>query len=396
MILKRVLIVDDAMELGRLYQESLRTMYPGVPVTFVPSAEEALLEATRFTFDLMIVDIRLPGMSGLELVTKIRIRQPGIKTVVITGLRIDEALQKRVDAVKADKLLHKPLSVSEFLDAIQEVINEGSPVVIEAPKDGQVKTAPTGKPSVNEIPAPPIRIEEKSAPVLPLLGEALANLRGSVGATAVMLLDDTGRTAANAGDWPQPNLAEKLTPALMVALSASEKVNRQLDGNEQASPAVQAAVGRDFSLVYASVGSYTLLIFLKNEPGRVRMALAFDEALAAQKQLADVLTGMGINLHPGSAPKAEPAVAVEQPAAPSLSPIIEAAVAPVETAEDLTNLHTLEAILGKPMELNKSVDADAFWDDLTSSAQNSNDNPDALSYDQARKLGLLPEDENKE
>ena len=47
MSLKRVLIVDDAMELGRLYQEALRTVYPGVPVTFVPSAEEARKRAAE-------------------------------------------------------------------------------------------------------------------------------------------------------------------------------------------------------------------------------------------------------------------------------------------------------------------------------------------------------------
>ena len=115
MSLKRVLIVDDAMELGRMYQDALRTTYPGVPVSFVPSAEEAMLEATRYTFDLMIVDIRLPGMSGVDLLRKIRARQPGIKAIMITGLKIDDELRKKVETVHADKLLRKPLGVSQFL-----------------------------------------------------------------------------------------------------------------------------------------------------------------------------------------------------------------------------------------------------------------------------------------
>ena len=309
------------------------------------------------------------------------------------------------------KLLHKPLSVSEFLAAVQEVIGgEPSAAAAHEPEKvkeravqpavqptfdpGKVKTAPLGRPAVEETPTLPIGIEEKNAPVLPLLSEELSNLRGSVGAMAVMLLDDTGRLAASAGSWPQPDLAESLIPALMAALSASEKVGRQFG----AGPGVQAVVGSNFNLVYAAVGLYALLVFLKKEPSRVRMALAFDEVLNAHVRLAEVLAGMGINMRSGGVSLVEPTadLAAERPAVTSAGVLGEASAAAVDTTEDLKSLHELEAILGKPMELSKTVDPDAFWDDLASSAHKSVDNPDALSYDQARKLGLLPEDEGKE
>ncbi len=66
--MKRVLIVDDAIDLGRLLQDAVKTAHPEVPILVVPSAEEALLEFSRLTVDLLITDIRLPGMSGLELI----------------------------------------------------------------------------------------------------------------------------------------------------------------------------------------------------------------------------------------------------------------------------------------------------------------------------------------
>lgn len=84
--MKRVLIVDDAIDLGRMLQDALKVMHPEIPITVVPSAEEALLELTRFSFDLLVTDLRLPGMNGLELIRKIRVRQPNIKVILMTAL----------------------------------------------------------------------------------------------------------------------------------------------------------------------------------------------------------------------------------------------------------------------------------------------------------------------
>jgi CheY-like chemotaxis protein len=74
--MKRVLIVDDALELGRFLQAALKTLRPPVESVLVPSAEEAILESSQTAPDLLVADIRLPGISGLELVRKIRNRTP--------------------------------------------------------------------------------------------------------------------------------------------------------------------------------------------------------------------------------------------------------------------------------------------------------------------------------
>ena len=140
MSLKRVLIVDDAMDLGRLYQDALRTLYEGVPVTFVPSAEEAMLETSRYTFDLMIADIRLPGMSGFDLVRKLRARQPNIKVIMITGMRKDARMDKEFFESGAQKLLVKPVSIPDFLDTVREVVGDDEPA--------RAVTAPLEKPAV--------------------------------------------------------------------------------------------------------------------------------------------------------------------------------------------------------------------------------------------------------
>src|SRR5574338_855143 len=110
--MKRVLIVDDAIELGRMLKDALKTVYPDLAVSLVPSAEEALLEANRYRVDLLVSDIRLPGMTGLELIRKIRLRQPEIRVILITGLGQDDNLTRRKDEVHPDIFLRKPIGAS--------------------------------------------------------------------------------------------------------------------------------------------------------------------------------------------------------------------------------------------------------------------------------------------
>ncbi len=90
--MKRVLIVDDAIDLARLLQDAIKTVHPDIPISVVPSAEEALLESTRFTIDVLVTDLRLPGMTGLDLMRKIRVRQPNVKVILMTGLRPEDRL----------------------------------------------------------------------------------------------------------------------------------------------------------------------------------------------------------------------------------------------------------------------------------------------------------------
>jgi CheY-like chemotaxis protein len=153
--MKRVLIVDDAIDLGRLLQDALKVTHPDIPITVVPSAEEALLESTRFTFDLLITDLRLPGMSGVELIRKIRIRQPEIKVILITALMPEDRLVRQKDEVHPDIFIRKPLSIFTFLDAVDSLIGKddvleetaqaetpGPPMAVDADGASQVVEAP--------------------------------------------------------------------------------------------------------------------------------------------------------------------------------------------------------------------------------------------------------------
>ncbi len=120
--MKRILIVDDAIDLGRLLQDALKTVHPDVPISVVPSAEEALLESTRFTIDVLVTDLRLPGMSGLDLIRKIRTRQPNVKVILMTGLNPDNRLYKQKDELALDIFLRKPIMPMAFLEAVDQLL----------------------------------------------------------------------------------------------------------------------------------------------------------------------------------------------------------------------------------------------------------------------------------
>ena len=82
----RVLIVDDQKDVSRLLRSALETIEHELLVVEAPSGEEAILEATRTKVDLLISDFRLPGITGVELMKKFRVRNPDCKVILITGV----------------------------------------------------------------------------------------------------------------------------------------------------------------------------------------------------------------------------------------------------------------------------------------------------------------------
>jgi len=67
-----ILIVDDQKDIVRLLHSTLQTLGHALDIVDAPSGEEALLEASRRKVDLLISDYLLPGMSGVELMKKVR------------------------------------------------------------------------------------------------------------------------------------------------------------------------------------------------------------------------------------------------------------------------------------------------------------------------------------
>src|SRR5215211_3016568 len=81
-----ILLVDDQKDIVRLLHSTLQSLGHPLDIVDAPSGEEALLEASRRKVDLLVTDYLLPGISGVELMRKIKARNPEVKVIFITGM----------------------------------------------------------------------------------------------------------------------------------------------------------------------------------------------------------------------------------------------------------------------------------------------------------------------
>lgn len=360
----KILIVDDSHEIGRMLQASLLTYNPSYTVVVVPSGEEALLESARRKLDLLVTDIRLPGMSGLDLMRRVRKARPEVKAILITGLTDDRLEEQAMDA-GADYFMRKPLQVSAFLDLVEKCLAVQAEV--NPPKEAEWLNLPPAQAApVLSHPTAPEPIET------PRLPELLAGLRQDVGAQAVLVLDENARVVIQAGDLPAGELLAEWAPAALGAAFASQKVSRLRSLNGTAS--VLGIHGREWDVAIAPLGEKALVAVLK--PGRSvsRLALVLNEMLLTYPDFLAVL---------GETAAVEPAA---PPAATALAPA-DAPAEPAAPEPDFESLFSQSLAPG-----GKDKDADAFWEAASTAAKADFDNPDMLNYDQARRLGLAPDE----
>ncbi|MGH9336983.1 MAG: response regulator, partial [Vicinamibacteria bacterium] len=90
-------------------------------VTSAASATEAMEQLARMRFDLMLLDVWLPEMSGLELLTKMKDRTELPPVVIITA---DDTPKTLLDAVRAQAyaLLTKPIDPEELLSTLERAL----------------------------------------------------------------------------------------------------------------------------------------------------------------------------------------------------------------------------------------------------------------------------------
>ncbi len=132
--LRRVLVVDDDPAVRKSFDRVLTGK--GYAVITAENGEEALRKLNEEKYDLVYSDIRMPGMSGLEVAEKVRARRPWTPVVIITGYGTDIA-EERAKAAGVSKFLHKPLSPAMIEDSARDVL-----AVSAAPVAAAVAAAP--------------------------------------------------------------------------------------------------------------------------------------------------------------------------------------------------------------------------------------------------------------
>ena len=113
---ERILIVDDEEDLWTLMCEALQNC--GLDVETVASAEACLERLDQVGFDVVITDVEMPGMSGIDLCQLLSRRCPPLPTIVVTGLR-DLTARSAAFANGAFEFLLKPIKLVALEAAIR-------------------------------------------------------------------------------------------------------------------------------------------------------------------------------------------------------------------------------------------------------------------------------------
>jgi len=106
MIMAKTLIVEDSTFFRQLLKETLLSQFPEMNISEAENAKEALSKIVTFTPDLIFVDIRLPGESGLDFIRKIKSTHPNIPIIILTSYDLLEYREAAKD-YQADHFLSK-------------------------------------------------------------------------------------------------------------------------------------------------------------------------------------------------------------------------------------------------------------------------------------------------
>jgi CheY-like chemotaxis protein len=119
--MKRILLAEDDPGLSRSMDTWLTL--EGFQVVTVFNGEEALNKLTSQRYDLLITDIAMPRLNGVELITHIRQINPAMPILVVSG-NLNETILLRLQEMDVQYFLPKPIKPIEFRRLINELFPE--------------------------------------------------------------------------------------------------------------------------------------------------------------------------------------------------------------------------------------------------------------------------------
>lgn len=113
----RVLLVDDEKEFVSTLAERLEIRGLSVSVAF--DGQEAMRILDNEAFDVIVLDVRMPGLSGLEILKRIRTQKPEIPVILLTG---HSATRDGIEGMRlgAFDYLMKPVDIDRLMEKMQE------------------------------------------------------------------------------------------------------------------------------------------------------------------------------------------------------------------------------------------------------------------------------------
>jgi DNA-binding response OmpR family regulator len=113
----KILLVDDEKKF--VVMLSKRLALRGIDVDYAFTGEEAVAKAKTARYDVAILDVKMPGISGIELERKLSGLDPALKIIFLTGHGSENDF--KIGAAQASHYLAKPLQIEELVKILNEL-----------------------------------------------------------------------------------------------------------------------------------------------------------------------------------------------------------------------------------------------------------------------------------
>ena len=120
-----ILLVDDKKDILDTMGEILEICH-NHQVQGAASGKEALKFVRKKKYDLIIMDLALPVMNGIEVITKIRKVRPNARIVVLTGISCNDEIREKLRNMDVQKIFTKPRGIHELLHYIKTLKSDTS------------------------------------------------------------------------------------------------------------------------------------------------------------------------------------------------------------------------------------------------------------------------------
>jgi DNA-binding NtrC family response regulator len=124
----KVLLVDDEEKFLEVLSQRLGAR--GVDAVTASSGEEALVKIKNKNFDVIILDVMMPGLGGIETLKRIKKENPELQIIMLTG---KGTVDKAVEAMKegAIEFIEKPADINQLMEKIGEAKEKTSLLVMK-------------------------------------------------------------------------------------------------------------------------------------------------------------------------------------------------------------------------------------------------------------------------
>jgi two-component system response regulator FlrC len=124
-----ILIIDDDLDFRETFRDALELA--GFDVIAAEDGEAALVALEQHGVSLVITDMLMPGMDGIDVIHAIRQRNPGLKVIAISGGNANSrGVPSLIMAsqIGADRVLKKPFGARDLIDMVRELLESPPPL----------------------------------------------------------------------------------------------------------------------------------------------------------------------------------------------------------------------------------------------------------------------------